>query len=366
LVVIDNFTRYVELYPIPKQDAPTCARAFLQFVGRYGLPYQIVSDNGPTFVNELIEELVRLMGNEHVKVYPYSHEENSIVERSNKEIIRHLRGILFDKNVVSMWSDLLPLVQRIMNATVHSSIGTSPARLVFGNAVNLDRGVLLPPQLVKNQESLSEWSKRMLDKQAEILAIAQRIQQETNTKHIQKRVGGTHNFEIGDFVLVEYYANAGGPLGRPSKLSYNLRGPLRVVDIKESGNILQLQDMVTMRLLAVSVKYIRPFFYDESIVDPREVAYKDERLFVINEIIKHRGDTKTKTKMEFYVHWDGCDDKRDYTWESYKNVKTNEKFVEYCRKKGLEQLLPPSMILYDEAESDSEVESSNEGSDDDV
>lgn len=48
------------------------------------------------------------------------------MERLNKEILRHLRGLVFDKKIKDDWSMVLPLVQRIMNATLHVSTGVSP------------------------------------------------------------------------------------------------------------------------------------------------------------------------------------------------------------------------------------------------
>jgi hypothetical protein len=47
--------------------------------------------------------------------------------------MRHLTAIIFDKRVSEAWStDYLPLVQRIMNAKVHDTIGVSPAESLFG------------------------------------------------------------------------------------------------------------------------------------------------------------------------------------------------------------------------------------------
>ncbi len=52
--------------------------------------------------------------------------------------MRHLTAIIFDKRVNSAWSsEYLPLVQRIMKAKVHDTIGVSPAELLFGKAINL-------------------------------------------------------------------------------------------------------------------------------------------------------------------------------------------------------------------------------------
>jgi len=68
----------------------------LQHFGRFGNPAQILTDNGTQFINGTVEELVKMIGLQHVTVLAYSKEENSIVERINKEIIRHLRALVYE------------------------------------------------------------------------------------------------------------------------------------------------------------------------------------------------------------------------------------------------------------------------------
>jgi hypothetical protein len=99
----------------------------------------IRSDRGTQFVNGGIRELLSLLQVEHEVRLAYSTEHNAIVERANREVImRHLTAIIFDKRVSEAWStDYLPLVQRIMNAKIHDTIGVSPAELLFGQAINL-------------------------------------------------------------------------------------------------------------------------------------------------------------------------------------------------------------------------------------
>ena len=55
-----------------------------------------------------------------------SKQENAIVERANRETMRHLRNIVMDKRAIDEWSREVPLVQRIMNSMVHSSTGVRP------------------------------------------------------------------------------------------------------------------------------------------------------------------------------------------------------------------------------------------------
>jgi hypothetical protein len=104
-------------------------------------------DRGTQFVNGIIRELLSLLQVEHEVSLAYSKEHNAIVERANR-IMRHLTAIIFEKRDSEAWSiDYLPLVQRIMNAKVHDTIGVSPAELLFVQAFNLYSGLLsaVPP-----------------------------------------------------------------------------------------------------------------------------------------------------------------------------------------------------------------------------
>ncbi len=150
LVIIDCFTRFVELSPIEDTTATLCAKALLNHVCRYGTPMTIRSDRGTQFVNAIISQLLSLLQIEHELNLAYSKEHNAIMERANKEVMRHLTAVIFDKRVNAAWSSeyYLPLVQRIMNAKVHDTIGVSPAELLYGKAINLYTGLLSPSSRV--------------------------------------------------------------------------------------------------------------------------------------------------------------------------------------------------------------------------
>ena len=61
----------------------------------------------------------------------YSKEENSIVERANKETLRHLKALVYDSKVLTDWKRYVPLVQRICNAAIHSATNETPVKLLF-------------------------------------------------------------------------------------------------------------------------------------------------------------------------------------------------------------------------------------------
>jgi hypothetical protein len=68
--------------------------AILQHIGQHGKPSQVIHDGGSEFSNKGIEEMFAICGIDNVTTLAYSKEENSMVERANKEVMRHLRNIL--------------------------------------------------------------------------------------------------------------------------------------------------------------------------------------------------------------------------------------------------------------------------------
>jgi hypothetical protein len=68
-----------------------------------------------------------LVGTNHVLTLVASKQEKAAVENANKRSQEYLRSMLFDNRILQRWSDVLPLVQRIMMAEPNDVIRVSPA-----------------------------------------------------------------------------------------------------------------------------------------------------------------------------------------------------------------------------------------------
>lgn len=62
---------------------------------------EIVSNNGTQFVNQLIEHVLKALRTKHTRINAYSHEENRLDERANKEIFRYLRALVNERKIKS-------------------------------------------------------------------------------------------------------------------------------------------------------------------------------------------------------------------------------------------------------------------------
>ncbi|GFX23991.1 retrovirus-related Pol polyprotein from transposon 412 [Trichonephila clavipes] len=71
LVVMDYFTKWSEVYPIPDQEAPTVAEAVVQhWISRYGVPLQLHSEQGRNFVSAVLKGVCELLGIDKTKTTP--------------------------------------------------------------------------------------------------------------------------------------------------------------------------------------------------------------------------------------------------------------------------------------------------------
>jgi hypothetical protein len=170
----------------------------------------IRSDRGTQFVNGTIQQLLILLQVEHELSLAYSKEHNAIVKRANREFMRHLSDIIFDKRISKSWSsDYLPLVQRIMNAKVHDTIGVFPTELLFGKAINLYSGLLsaIPPEsLTKGMEDassgrLSGHIAKLVNAQHNLIEIARNNQLSSDSYHMKEASSFSHMYPVNSYVL---------------------------------------------------------------------------------------------------------------------------------------------------------------------
>jgi len=358
IVIIDCFTRWVELYAAPDATAQSAARVVMSHMGRFGQASQMISDNGTQYVNETIKEVLELLGTEHIRTVAYSHEENAIVERANKEIMRHLRALVFDQRTYKHWSNNIPIVQRIMNTMVHESIGVSPAQLLFGTAITLDTETYVPVSLRTSETQLSEWATGRLEQQRILIESAQAAQKtrdETNTtKRVLKRFSDsdkdqapnkiqrrpttiTDDFAVGSYVLVSYPDNSLGKGRAPHKLMMPQKGPYQVVE--KLRGIYTLRDLATNVVTPFNAHLLRPYAHDPLNDDPRDVAMHEKQEFDVEKIISHDGDTTRVSTLQFLVKWKDFDDSHN-SWEPWKELRNNPSLFKYLAKKKLHQLIP--------------------------
>ena len=340
IVIIDNFTRYVELYPCKSTTEDEATSALLSHVSRYGIPSKVITDNGSQFVaTSVITKLYEALHIAHIRTVAYSKEENSIVERANKEILEHLRALVYDNRTVNTWTKYLPIVQRIMNSTVHSAIGVSPSTLLHAGVIDLNRGLFdaLPSVNESDTQNLGVYVKDLVEKEKLLLELSQAHQQKVNSDNLAKRRKTEPTvFPINSWVLPMYPKNRMGRRA-PTKLHTPLKGPFKV--IKVNDNDYTVFDEVTKSTYVYNVTQLRPFRYNPARLDPYEVALHDSQQYVVERIVSHVGRKTDRRKLRFEVKWLGYDDSEN-TFEPYSNLLHNVALHNYLSEHKMKSLIP--------------------------
>ena len=92
LMLICQFTKWIEAYPLPNQRAESVARVTIDnFISRFGCPLQIHTDQGTNFTSNLFKAICDILGITKTRTTPYRPCSNGQVERYNRTILQTIR-----------------------------------------------------------------------------------------------------------------------------------------------------------------------------------------------------------------------------------------------------------------------------------
>jgi len=103
----DNFTKYVETYPIPDQSAESCARVYATpIITRHGKGSTLITGQGRSFVSSFFKETCRILGIQKVNTssYPPS-PSNGMVERFLRSL--HTGLSLYNDSANTNWDTVV-------------------------------------------------------------------------------------------------------------------------------------------------------------------------------------------------------------------------------------------------------------------
>ena len=218
-------------------------------------------------------------------------------------------------------------MQRILNNSYHSSIGTTPARILFGDTINLNRGLLVSKSNSTSQEVVLEDYVQQLNIQLQnIVAASQRHQNDVIKRRLQASPDNPTTFEEGQFVLAKY------PTGPPSKTTPRWRGPFIIVEV--ANQIYYCQDLITQRIIPMFIDQLKLFVMDDKqdIEYCTQVALRDRDEFFVEKLIdfRHKGRIRARRQLEFRVRWLGYGPEDD-TWLPYAEVRDLEALTTFIQ-----------------------------------
>lgn len=279
LVAIDEFTKWVEVIPIPDQKAETVARALVNHVFyRHGIPRVIHSDQAKNLaIGHVMKNVCDLLGVSRSFSSAGHPEGNGNVERFNRFLVEGLYTLMSRKQ--DDWDEqLLPLLFAY-RTSVHPTTGETPFFLMHGRDATLPGDLLLsriPDKVLEGTESQKAYARGVAESLKEAYAkVKARMDVERdkqrrnyNRKHGKKDVEFLtgNNLQPADLVTIHY--REPHVTGDSTKFRSTWSVPFRVVRRLENGVNYEVQntrDPRVTRIVHVSrMKKFHPWdrFYD--------------------------------------------------------------------------------------------------------
>ena len=91
LIIIDAHSKWIDAMPLRSATAKTTMDALRRFFASFGLPEELVSDNGPQFTSQDFKAFCLNNGIKHTLVAPYHPASNGAAERAVQVVKQAMR-----------------------------------------------------------------------------------------------------------------------------------------------------------------------------------------------------------------------------------------------------------------------------------
>ena len=206
-VIIDAHSKWPEVIDMPTTTATKTIGVLRGLFASYGLPEQIVSDNGPQFTSDEFTHFCRQNGIRHIQSAPYHPATNGAVERFIQTLKKSLRaGSRDGLNLPFSLANFL-LQYRI---TPHATTAAAPSSLFLGRKLRTRLDLLHPS----------------VEKQVRDSQVSQKVKHDS---HVRQR-----EFTVGDLVMARNFRP--GPRWTQGKVSRRI-GPRQYLVRMCDGNM---------------------------------------------------------------------------------------------------------------------------------
>lgn len=152
LIVVDAHSKWLEVEEVSSTSAKQTISKLRPMFARFGIPMQIVSDNGPPYTSYEFGEFLKCNGIKHTLTPPFHPATNGLAENSVKNAKKRVKlAIMNNENVDLALSKFLLAYRN----SVHSTTSETPANLMFKRPLRTRLDLIRPDlsSFVNNKQS---------------------------------------------------------------------------------------------------------------------------------------------------------------------------------------------------------------------
>ncbi|GFT06373.1 retrovirus-related Pol polyprotein from transposon 412 [Trichonephila clavipes] len=220
LVIIDHFRKWAEIIPLKKTSARVIADNFFDnYISRFGAPVKLISDNGPQFISDILQNLFERLGIRHVKTVVYRPQANR-TERVNPDLVQMIANYVNEQH--DTWDQFLREFAYAIHMAVNETTGKTPAELFLG------RMLITPFQKLVMVSDGTEFAV------GDIERLFEEARRNTETKQEKwKKYYNRHRrdvqVKVNDWVLVATHPLSSATRKVVAKFKPKFEGPYRAV-----------------------------------------------------------------------------------------------------------------------------------------
>ena len=123
--MVDSYSKWLEVFPMRQTKTVDMIEVLHTLFARFGLPLQVVTDNGPQFISKEFTEFLRLNHIKHTLCPPYHLANNGLAEKY-VQTFKHMFGKIGTE--LSLKYRVAKVLFNYRNIP-HTATGISPAEL---------------------------------------------------------------------------------------------------------------------------------------------------------------------------------------------------------------------------------------------
>ena len=157
LVVVDHFSRFLKVFPVPCNNGKEAACCLLKTIYEEGVPEKVLTDQGTHFTGSDFQEVLKRFKVKHVRTSPYHPQTDGLAERQMRTIKELLRCKLLSGKPVQ-WDESLPEIVSEINFSIHRTLGKSPFEVARGRSGTVS-GIPWLQFAAKPKQTEEKWSR---------------------------------------------------------------------------------------------------------------------------------------------------------------------------------------------------------------
>lgn len=244
MTIQDDLTKFIKFCAIKDCTAEEIGKALMEeWILCYGLPNELLSDNGSNLCGEVMTQLARYCGISRITTSIAHPQSNASVERAHARLAEFIRTTDAELEVDTQWGMKLKMASYCYNTTPHTTTGYSPHHLMFGqpprliSSVYYDEYFATPENYVTKMQKIH---KEIWEKARASTIKAKEKAGEREANGVEKRK--IDEFKPGQLILIETRIFK----GKTNRKCDTWMGPYEIAEVNEHTVGIKKRNRITI------------------------------------------------------------------------------------------------------------------------